>query len=193
MKTVKLVLSVAVLAAFAACSSSLSVKSDYDRTADFKKFKTFSFYKNDKVTKSTVSSLNQDRIFSAIRAELTKKGYKEATSNADFWVNVNTIITNEKSYTANTDFYGYGGMYRPYMWGGMGNVSATTTFDATSYKDGSIIIDLVDASTNKMFWEGIGNKEIDGASKNPDQDINAAITKILASFPSAGVGVPATK
>ena len=44
---------------------------------------------------------------------------------------------------------------------------------------------MVDTKTTKMVWQGIGNKEIDKASKDPDSAIKAAVTRILASFPPA--------
>jgi hypothetical protein len=44
---------------------------------------------------------------------------------------------------------------------------------------------MVDTKTTKMVWQGIGNKEIDKVSKDPDGDIKAAVTKILADFPPA--------
>jgi hypothetical protein len=81
-----------------------------------------------------------------------------------------------------TNFYGYGGAYRPYGWNG-GMASANTTYNVQEYKDGSLIIDIVDSKTKKLVWEGIGNKEIDKPLKDPDKLISTAVASILAGFP----------
>ena len=44
---------------------------------------------------------------------------------------------------------------------------------------------MVDTKTTKMVWQGIGNKEIDKVSKDPDAAIKAAVNKILSGFPPA--------
>ena len=96
----------------------------------------------------------------------------------DLFVNITSIMKNEKEVIANS--YSYGGMYRHYAWGG-GNTS--TTVNVQNYTAGSLIIEVANASTNKLLWEGIGNQDIDAPSSDPEKAINAAVTKIMASFP----------
>jgi hypothetical protein len=59
----------------------------------------------------------------------------------------------------------------------------TTSVATYHYKDGSLTIEMVDTKTTKMVWQGIGNKEIDRVSKDPDAAIKNGVTKIMASFP----------
>ena len=61
--------------------------------------------------------------------------------------------------------------------------SSTTSYSVDNYKDGSLIIDVVDAKTNKLIWQGTGNKEIDKPAKDPDTAIPKAISSIMSSFP----------
>ena len=61
--------------------------------------------------------------------------------------------------------------------------SGTTTYSTYDYKDGSIIIDIVDAAKKQLVWQGMGNKEIDKPAKDPEPVINSAVAKIMASFP----------
>jgi len=108
----------------------------------------------------------------------------EVVGLMELLVNTIAILKDRQSVSSNTDFYGYGGAYRPYAWGGgMGTVSASTTYNVENYKDGSLIIDVVEAATKKLIWQGTGNSEIDKPLKDPDKQIPAAITKIMASFP----------
>ncbi|PZF73628.1 DUF4136 domain-containing protein [Taibaiella soli] len=164
-----------------ACTPQLKVTTDYDRKADFSKYKTFSLYVPEEKNE-TISQLNRSRIESAVKAEMVKKGLQEASSNPDVLVNVVTIIKNEQQVTANTNYYGYGGYYRPYGWGG-GMASGYTTYNVTDYKDGSLIVEVVDANTKSLVWEGIGNQEIDKPMENPDQQIQGIVAKIMAGYP----------
>ena len=181
----KLLLTFCLLIAFIlfnSCGPSLKVTSDYDKAADFTKYKTFKIDLDPQ--KTSVSQLNQTRIITAVKNELTKKGLTENTTSPDLLVNISTILKDKKSISSNTDYYGYGGFYRPYVWGGGMGVTGYTTYNIQDYKDGSLIIDVADASSKKLIWEGIGNSEIDKPLSNPDAQISAAIAKIMASYPS---------
>lgn len=171
---------------FSFCTPALQVHTDYDKSANFSVYKTFAMYQLDEKSK-TVSELNANRIISAIKAEMVKRGYKEETSNPDLMVNAVIVLKDMKYVTANTQYYnqyyGYGGIYRPYGWGGtMG--SGYTTYDVQNYTDGSLIIDVVDSKTQKLIWESTGNRDIDGPLENPDTQIPAAVSKIMAPLPS---------
>jgi len=164
--------------------NSVTVTTDYDKSVDFSKYKSFSFYElTDK--SGSVSELNKKRIVNALKSEMTKKGFVESMNNPDVLVNLTAILADKKSITANTNYYNYGGYYRPYYWGG-GYGGATTSYDVYEYKDGSLIIDIIDASNKQLIWQGIGNKEIDSPSKNPDKTINEAVAKIMENFPPKG-------
>lgn len=165
---------------FCSCGSTLKVNTDYDKNVDFNKYKTFSLYKMD--TTSGISQLNRDRITTAIRNEMVKKGYQETSSSPDLLVNQVAIFKDKVSVSSSTNYYGYGGVYRPYYWGGAG-ISGSTTYNVDEYKDGSLIIDVIDAGTQKLIWQGVGNKEIDGPVKDPDTKIPKAITMIMEGFP----------
>lgn len=166
------------------CSPTVNVTTDYDHAASFSQFKTFAVY-DLKAQQGQVNQLNIDRVTNAIRAEMLAKGFTESTTNPDLKVNAVSILKNKQSVTADSNFYGYGGMYRPYgYWGGgamMGG--ATTTFNTYDYVDGSLIIDIVSTKTQKLLWQGIGNAQIDNKLDNPEEFIAGAIKKILAGFP----------
>lgn len=166
------------------CATSLKVSTDYDKSANFSSYKTFGVY-DVRSKEGQVTSLNADRIINAIKAEMTAKGYTES-ANPDIMVNPVTIMKDRVSVSSNTNYYGYGGMYRPYgYWGGGAGISGNTTYNTYRYKDGSLIIDVVDSKTQKMIWQGTGNAEIDKAPKDPDEFIANAVKKILEKYPAA--------
>jgi len=166
----------------AACAPSLKVNSDYDKSVDFSKYKTFTLYQSDS-SNSAISPLNQDRIRNAVIAAMQSKGFVEATGSPDLLVNTVAILKDKVALSSNTNYYGYGGVYRPYYWGGGMGGSSSTTYNIDHYKDGSLIIDVVDANTKKLLWQGIGNKEIDNPIKNPDVEAPNIVNKIMAGFP----------
>jgi uncharacterized protein DUF4136 len=172
---------VIILMVASSCESSLKVTSDFDKSVNFSEYKTFSLY-HDSKSAEAISQLNQDRVVNAIRSEMTKRGFTEASSSPDLLVNSVAIFKDKVSVSSNTNYYGYGGYYRPY-YGGMGMASSSTNYNVQHYKDGSLIIDIVDSKTNKLIWQGIGNKEIDKPAKDPDTAIPKAIASIMASFP----------
>ena len=160
------------------CKPTLKVSSDYDKSVNFSVYKTFSLYKH--TTSKTVNELNADRIANAVRFEMTKKGYIETDLNPDLLVNAAPVLENEKYFSATTTGYGYGGFYRPY---GYWRAPCYTTVRAYDYKEGSLVIDVVDAKANKLVWEGTGNAEFEKKPKSPDEVITNAVTKILSGFP----------
>ena len=160
----------------ASCGPTLTVTNDYDHTANFSQYHTFKIVKLEQQYQA-LSQLNQNRVINAVRQQMIAKGFTEA-ENADLLVNITSILKNEKEIVANS--YGYGGGYRPYMWGG-GNMS--TTVNVQNYTAGSLIIEVASAQGNKLLWEGIGNQDIDAPSKNPDQTVPIIVQKVMASFP----------
>lgn len=181
------IIPVLFLGLFYSCSPTVKVTTDYDHSANFSEYKTFAVY-DLKAQQGQVNQLNVDRVAKAIRNEMLAKGFTES-SNPDLKVNAVSILKNKTQVTADTNFYGYGGMYRPYgYWGGgamMGGGS--TTFNTYDYVDGSLVIDIVSTKTDKLVWQGIGNAEIDSKPDNPEQFINDAIKKILTGFPPGAV------
>lgn len=155
------------------CKPTLKVNTDYDRSANFSTYKTFSLYYL--ITSRTVNELNEERIWNSIRATMAKKGYVENNNNPDLVVNAVSVVKNKKYVSATTT--GYGGWYRPY------GAAGTTTFQTSNYKEGSLVIDVVDTKKNKLVWQGVGNAEFEKQPKNPDEAIGNAVNKIMAAFP----------
>ena len=102
--TIKILFLILPVVLVTSCKPTLKVFSDYDKSANFSSYKTFSLYYL--VTSHTVSELNEERIWNYIRAEMTKKGYVENDQNPDLVVNAVSILKNKKYVTA--DSYGYG-------------------------------------------------------------------------------------
>jgi Domain of unknown function (DUF4136) len=156
------------------CAPTVKVTTDYDRSANFAAYKSFSLSRFTKTL--NVNELNAKRILNSVRSEMIKKGYVEDNYNPDLMINVVSLLNDRNFISASSN-----GMYGPYdFWlGGSGN----TTISTTDYKDGSIIVHVVDVNKNTLLWEGIGNAEMTKQPKNLDEAINNAVAKIMNEFP----------
>jgi Domain of unknown function (DUF4136) len=180
--TLKNFLLIVTAGIFFSCTPSLLVNSDYDKSANFSAYKTFSLYNLS--TSGSVSKINADRIASSIKKEMISKGFTENKTNPDLMVNAVTVLKDKIALSATTNYYGYGGLYRPYgYWAPAGRVAGYTTVSSYEYKDGSLIIDVVDAKTEKMIWQGTASAEIQKKPKNPEEVIGHTVTKIMSGFP----------
>jgi hypothetical protein len=179
-----IVFTTTIVALTASCGTSLKVISNYDKNANFQQYKTFAV--DTARINERISWLNINRITNAMRADLVKKGFTENISDPDIKVSAAAIIKVKQPVAANTDHNSNGASERPWGWdGGMG-VKSYTTYDLQNYKDGSLLIDIADAKTNKLIWEGVGNKQMDEPLKDPGKEIPAIVASVMAGFPPKG-------
>lgn len=158
---------------FVSCKT-VKVTTDYDRSADFSAYKTFSIYRL--TTTANVNQLNAERIWNSIRTEMSKKGYTEDDHYPDLVINVAGLVQSQNKKSISASGNGY---YRPYWRGN------TATIQETDDKEGTLLIHVIDVKERALVWEGKGNTEIKKQPKNPDEAISRAVTRIMNSFPTA--------
>ena len=162
-------LSILMLFLLTSCST-VSVYSDYDKNVDFSQFKTFAFYKPG-IDKVQISDFDKKRILSAIETNMISKGFTISES-PDLLVNFYT-----KEYTQ-TDYYNgyYGWGWGPYWGGGYYPYSY-------SYPAGTLFIDLINAKTNQLVWQGEGNGYLVKGGAEKDARIKEFVDKIMMQYP----------
>jgi hypothetical protein len=174
MKAINL-LTVFLLLVFASCSS-VKVYSDFDNKVDFTQYRTYAFHKNG-IDKVEISQLDKKRILNAIDRELVNKGMIKS-NNPDLLIN---IFTKEREKIDVNQFnmgwgYGWGWGWNPYLWGGRNTY-------ATSSTEGTLYIDLIDARTNELIWQGEGVGYLTENRREKEKRINEFVAKILEQFP----------
>ena len=171
-----------VMITVASCSS-VKISSDFDRTAGFSTYKTYSF--TEEALNLAVDDLNKKRLFTAIESELAAKGFTKSASNPDVLIDIKLKGEQKQTATATSSGgyggYGYGYGYR-YGWGGG---FSTTTINYDTYVDGTLFIDMIDAKKNQLVWQGRGTKTIepDASEKKREQNINYAVKQIFMKYP----------
>jgi hypothetical protein len=173
MKAIK-ILAMLFLFILGSCSS-IRINSDYDKSVDFSQYKTYAFHKRG-IDRVEISGLDKKRILNAIDAELSKKGMIKS-ENPDLLIN---IFTKERERINVDQFnagwgYGWGYGWNPYLWGGRTYVS--------SYVEGTLYIDLIDAKKKELVWEGEGVGYLTENRERKESQINEFVAKILAQFP----------
>src|SRR5260370_1252973 len=146
------------------------VKTDYDRTTDFPKYKTYSWEKV-----QTQDALWVDRIKSAVNAELTAKGFAEVASGGE--VSVVAVEMTKTQRTLDTFYNGLGGGWR--FGGGFGD--ATTTVD--TYKVGTLVVDLFDAKTKTLTWRASASDTLSDQSDKNIKNLDKGVQKMFDHFP----------
>jgi hypothetical protein len=170
-----------VLFAFMACST-VKVAYDYDKQADFSKYKTY-VISEETLKMEGVNQLNRDRIIAAVEKQMAAKGFTKA-ENADVILDVR--IKGEEIQTATaTSTGGYGGYGYGYGRWGYGGGFSTTTVNYDKYVEGTLFVTLVDKATEKIAWQGTGTKTVEenASAEKREQNIDYAVTQIFTNYP----------
>jgi hypothetical protein len=160
---------------------------DFDKSADFTRYKTFAWGESDINVKNPVynSDLIRDRIRSTVEAEFAKRGIMKARNNPDFTVTYHTYT--EKKRTA-TGAHPY--LYRYYPYGfypfafGYAYPYWMMGPNHKEYTEGTLILDIFDNGSDELVWRGSvsGNVEdVGGLKKQIEKGIKAIMKKYPVS------------
>lgn len=158
-------LSILVLAA---CSSTFTIISDYDKSADFSKYKTYNYLPG----ADSLMGPGASRLKSYMEEYMGLLGYKKS-DQPDLYISVNGKVQQRTGATTNN--YGYGGGY----WGYYGWDSYTTTY---VYNQTTIMIDLVDVKKHQLIWQGGATGEYDQYALS-DRKMQKMIDEIFGQYP----------
>ncbi|MEO1011081.1 MAG: DUF4136 domain-containing protein [Bacteroidota bacterium] len=188
MKNIKILLIPAVALFFLSSCSSVEVLSDYDQNINFNQYRSYAFYKTG-IDRAQISDLDKKRILRAIQDEMNDRGFVKS-GQPDILV---SIFTKEKEEVDvfNNNFgwggWGWGWGWNPWMWGpgwgaGWGPQVSTRT-------EGSLYIDLIDAKSKELVWQGkgIGNLNNIKDIQKKEARIREFVSEILQQYPPNAV------
>ena len=142
------------------------------------------------------SSLADNMIKQAIGSELAKKGIRQVAGDAkpDFYITYHLYVENAERTVSNPPVAGYAYPYSMYYRGGLLPINygawyspayfGNTGYRTEQYKQGTLIVDMVDARSNDLVWRG----SIADPVNNPasfGQQFAAAARDILDQFRSS--------
>ena len=150
-------------------------KIDHDATTDFSHYKTFGL----KIGTPLDNPLAQRTVDEAITRELEAKGYALGGS-PDLWVVTHGSVREETEITS--DNFGYGSWYG---WRGWGGGYGTSNVNVNKIPIGSLMIDLVDAETDRLVWRGITQGTVKKTPEKSQRQVDKKIARLFKKYPPA--------
>jgi uncharacterized protein DUF4136 len=161
--------SVAVgLALLPALGHAQSIQTDYDRSFDFSRLKTYAYVDvaRDPRDPLAVNPMNERRVRAALDSQLLAHGYTpDSSGKADFLVAYHAATRQRVSVQE----LGYG----------IGRLGPRR-LDVDQYTEGTLVVDVVDAATRQLVWRGSATGTI--APKEADAKIRKAVAKLMGQF-----------
>jgi hypothetical protein len=162
----------------AGCASAPRVTTNTNPTTDFASFRTYNF----------MPALGTDRpngvqtqlsvmLMTAMSREMSSRGYQRS-DNPDLLVNffVNTEQRMDvRQVPTPGSFHGYR-FNRYATWGGYRT-------EVRHYREGTLVIDLVDARRNMLAWEGIAQQRLGRSAQQITQDqVDDVVRQVMVAF-----------
>lgn len=128
------------------------------------------------------------RIRSSVETELAGKGFRRAEGGSpDFRIGYHVSIDGRMDVTYINSYYGYGwgGYWGPY---GPSFGMGYSTPSVRQYNEGTLILDIVDGSSNELVWRGVVSGEVHEKrdAQERQEAIDRAIGEALKDFPPGG-------
>jgi len=171
--------------ALAGCASGPDIRADYDKAADFGKYRTYGFVSQAGTDAGDFKSLATQMLQSAAAREMESRGYQRA-DNPDLVINFKGKLEEKTDIeSVPAPYYGPGWGYRgwygaPYGMYGYGGSEVTTR----RYNVGTLVMDIVDRDKRQVVFQGgiedVVTKEM---QKNREASINAAVAHIFSRYP----------
>jgi len=187
---IKALLALAALT-LAGCASGPEIRADYDRGADFGKYRSYGFVAQAGTDEGDFKSLSTQMLQNAASRQMEARGYTRS-DNPDLVINFKGQLEEKTDIESTPAPYygpgwGYGGWGGAY-WGGWGGTEVTTH----RYNVGTLVMDVVDREKRQVVYqggiEGVVTREM---MQNREATITAAVGHLFSKYPFvAGQSAP---
>jgi len=164
--------------------SYVQVTSDYDKETDFSKYNTYAFAGWEKNSDQILNDFDKKRILDALKSEFDERGMELIDSNPDANITLFIVVDNKTSTTAYTTYNGGLGYGPRWGWGmGMDMGTSTTNYTENDYKEGTFVVDMYDAESKKLVWQGVLQSVVKENPKKREKSIPKKVGKLMKEFP----------
>jgi hypothetical protein len=166
--------------AFSGCATMMTVSSHVDRNVDFAQYRTFEWGPADALPTGD-PRLDRDPFFKdhvqgAVERGLAGRGLELTSSGTpDLLIHYHANISQRLDVNTADRDYGY-------------CRTADCPAQTVSYEAGTLVLDFVDARTNKVVWRGWAQNSVEEMLGNQDrtaETIDRAVTQMLRRLPPA--------
>ena len=174
-------LAMVLMAGLLAGCTSVRVTTDFADGTDFSTIQTFQ-YRDSADSVAASSPLAHQRIVAAIRTGMTASGLTEVEEDPD------VFVTYYGSTDQQTHFHTtYSGVN---TWSGSSRSSRRMGFDVTSsttrpttVTEGTLVIDVWEASGNTLLWRSVARSTLSSNPERNTKTINQAVERAFRDFP----------
>jgi hypothetical protein len=177
-----------LVAAVAACNP-VTVRTTEAPDAHLSKLRTFVIATPGSKRENAISGNNDPMLSNSIsnqalrqdlRADFAAKGYSADSSSPTFAV-AYYASAREKLDVTDYDYgYQFWGRHR-YWGGGPGYVEQ----DVRQYRQGTVIVDVIDPTTKELLWRGTGTAEVSDDPATYTAELAKTVDAIISQFPAA--------
>jgi hypothetical protein len=168
---------VVLLAVTASACVSMSVSSHFERGADFSRLRTWDWGQPDGLPTGDPRLDNNafftDHLQGAVEKSLATRGFARVPAGTTPDVLVHYHANISQRFEVN----------EPDVNCSPGDCRASVI----DYEQGTLVLDMIDARTNKLLWRGWARDSVEGVIDNQDRmerQITEAVTKMFARFPT---------
>lgn len=159
------------------CSPQIRVFTDHDPEYDLSAYSTFDWGLKANVEEGKnpllYNELNDKRIKLAVQEHLAAHGYRLTCDGPDLLLHYHIVLDDQSVVTTEPLGYRYGAYW------------TRMQTNVYSYREGTLILDLMDTKTNHLVWRGWAVTAIDHV--NPEKVepfIQTAVERIFKKFPA---------
>lgn len=170
---------VAALAASAGCAASISVSSHVQRDLDFTQYQSYDWGPSDALptgdARLDTNPLFDDYVHGAIERELASRGLELASSGKpDLLIHFHATVAERLDVNQVDRTYGY-------------CQGADCPPETYAYEAGTLVVDFMDARTNRLVWRGWAQSRLEAFLEDPDrmqETVRESIAQMMRQLPS---------
>ncbi len=160
----------------------MSVSSHVEPGLDISRYHTYSWSAPDALPvpdpRLSENPFYKDHIEGAVEKQLATRGFSMASASPDLLVHYHAVIDRRIDVSRiNRE--------------GLDCVGPDCPPEVFEYEAGTLVIDVVDAKTNRVIWRGWAQDTVEGVLNNEDRlarQIEQGVTRMFARFPRAAQG-----
>lgn len=161
----------AIAAVAAGCATKPDVRTDQEPGSDLAAYQTFAFFAP---SDNNYMSLLEKHLRAATREQLERQHYRYDERNPDLRVNYSLQVVDKQELQSSSPGHL---TYGPWLYTGV---------ETVAYRQGTLAIDLVDASRNALVWRAVAEGRLDRkAMEQPGPTIDAVVGELFTRFPGA--------
>jgi hypothetical protein len=161
----------------------MRVRTDYDRAVNFEQYRSFAWVdapERPYPDPFEDNTLLRKRVREAVQAEMVRRGFVSVpVEEADLLVTFHVVV--QDRVRSRGPGGGFFFVDRHAGHDGVGAVVGATN-DVYSYKEGTLILDLIDPYLEQLVWRGWGRNAVPTTDIETNR-VDLAVTQILTRFP----------